>query len=151
MVHIKNVFFLLSFIALFGVWGCTKDHATATSTLSPDDSCWNLFARDSNYRKGKWVETQDAEEMQLGPPDTLWFISDSLMAWSFPCCTPGYLYTHMYFGHCNLFICQSWDSTEQAEGIWYYRTESLDYATNTVTIQFQDGLGYTIDSYKKIP
>ena len=152
LVHIKNILVISLFLAaIAGMWGCKKDHSTSSASLSPDDSCWNLFARDSNYRKGKWLQViTDSASLQVENPDTLWFISDSLMGWSFPCCDQGYLYTHFYLNKCNNFICQSWDSTEQAQGKWYYRWEYLNYATNTVSIVFQANLSYDTVSFKKI-
>jgi hypothetical protein len=136
MEAFKNCFVISICLFLIGSFiGCSKTHTTS----NPDDPCWNLFASDSNYRKGKWVEIQSVNGAVLRPADTLWFIHDSLMAWT-EYGYQGYLYTKMYFGHCNLFICQSWDSAEQAHGVWYDRNEYLDYNKGIVYIAFRDNL-----------
>ena len=148
----KNILILIffAFILSLGICGCKKDHTT-TIALSPNDTCWNLFARDSNYRKGKWVQMLDSITIKYENPDTIWFISDSLMAWSFPCCNPGYLKSHVYFTHCNGIVCQSWDSVEQARNVWYYRSEYLNYEKRIVSIIFLNGqLGFDTISYIKI-
>ena len=84
----------------------------------------NKVACDFDFRKGKWLEIQDSLDATLVEADTIHFIEDSLIGWSFQ--GEPYRVLIGYFDKHNL-ITQHWDGGPVGDfGIGTEYTDSTD-------------------------
>jgi hypothetical protein len=84
----NKLLILLSFCCYF-LYACNDDCTPPIiieeEPYTEPDPCdgINPVACSFDFRKGKWLEIQDSIDAQSVLADTIWFIEDSLIGWSF--------------------------------------------------------------------
>jgi hypothetical protein len=112
----NKLLMILIFVVCYFLYACNND-CTLPIIIEKEpytvpDSCdgINPVACSFEFRKGKWLEVQDSIDAQSVLADTIWFIEDSLVGWSFE--GEPYRILKGYFRH-NQILTQPWNSGGQ--------------------------------------
>ena len=122
---------LLIFFLLFAGAAC-KRNKDELATPSDSDSCMNKISADFDFRKGKWIEILDSFDALYTQPDTIWFRSDSLMAWSVA--GDPYIETKMFFWPCSILVHESLPTIPPSQTTWINNNTMFDEKSGILSI-----------------